>query len=152
MTEKQQAAVALFESGSVNCAQAVLCAFAPELGMDKDTLARLASGFGGGVGRLRGMCGAVSGMCMAASMLYGYGLEDSDEQKAATYAVIQRLVKGFEAAHGTINCGELMRSLAEKKEPTPTPRTEEFYATRPCSRFVATAAALLEAYIAEQQA
>ena len=72
MTEKQQAAVALFESGSVNCAQAVLCTFAPELGMDKDTLARIASGFGGGVGRLRGMCGAVSGMCMAAGALYGY--------------------------------------------------------------------------------
>ena len=95
MTEKQKAAVALFESGSVNCAQAVLCAFAPELHMDVDTLAHLASGFGGGVGRLRGMCGAVSGMCMAAGMLYGYGLNDTDEQKAATYAVIQQLVKAF---------------------------------------------------------
>lgn len=150
MTEKEKAAVELFESGCVNCAQAVLCAFAPELHIDTDTLARLASGFGGGVGRMRGMCGAVSGMCMAAGMLYGYGLNDTDEQKAATYAVIQELVGQFKEEHGTINCGELMRSLANKTEPTPTPRTAEFYATRPCSRFVASAARVLEAYLAQK--
>lgn len=150
MTEKEKAAVELFESGNTNCAQAVLCAFAPELGLDIDTLARLASGFGGGVGRTRGMCGAVSGMCMAAGLLRGYGLADDDDGKAKTYAMIQALLAQFKEEHGTINCGELMRSLANKTAPTPTPRTAEFYATRPCSRFVATAAGLLEAYLAQK--
>lgn len=143
---KGEEARAIFESGCANCAQAVLCAFAKEVGTDTETLARVASGFGGGMGRLRGQCGAVSGMCMAAGLLRGHGLAGEDGDKAATYRMTQELIAAFREKHGSTVCRELLGGNPST-DPTPTPRTAEFYRTRPCGGYIADAAEILDAYL-----
>lgn len=131
-----------------NCAQAVTVAFCDVTGLDEDFMARLSSGFGGGVGRMREICGAVSGMVMVLSHLYGYtdpGEEDCN--KAAHYALVQELAEKFRAEAGSILCREILDN--PPSDPNPTPRTEEYYKTRPCARMVMIAAKILDDYIAE---
>ena len=102
MSEKAQRAKALFLEG-YNCAQAVAGAFAPEMGLSVDAAARLASGFGGGMGRMREVCGAVSGMTLAASALRGYNDPKAGPEKTDTYAMIQELAGRFPiAANGCV--------------------------------------------------
>ena len=131
-----------------NCAQSVFLAFAPDLGLSDELALRLSSSFGGGMGRLREVCGAVSGMLMAAGALYGYTSPTDDQAKAAHYALVQDLAGQFRALHGTIICRELLgRTGAES--PVPEERTAAYYAQRPCARFVGDGAKILEAYMAE---
>ena len=119
MSEKAQRAKALFLEG-YNCAQAVAGAFAPEMGLSVDAAARLASGFGGGMGRMREVCGAVSGMTLAASALRGYNDPKAGPEKTDTYAMIQELAGRFRAENGSIICRELL-GLAR---PEGTPQAE----------------------------
>ena len=135
-------ACGLFANGA-NCAQAVFAAFADKMGMDTELCLKLSSSFGGGMGRLREVCGAVSGMFMVAGALYGYG-EDDDEKKKAHYALIQEMAEAFKKEHQTIICRELLELPLTVPDPTPTKRTEEFYRARPCIRFVETAALIME--------
>ena len=146
MSEKAQRAKALFLEG-YNCAQAVAGAFAPEMGLSVDVAARLASGFGGGMGRMREVCGAVSGMTLAASALRGYNDPKAGPEKTDTYAMIQELAGRFRAENGSIICREILDN--PPSDPNPTPRTAEFYKTRPCAHMVMTAAGILDDYIAE---
>ena len=132
-----------------NCSQAVLVAFAEDCGLSEKTAALLSSSFGGGMGRLREVCGAVSGMFMVAGVLYGYSSADNDSEKAEHYRRIQQLAEEFKAVYHTINCGELLKDLSVNKSPIPEKRTEEYYKARPCIRFVETAAEILDRYIAE---
>ena len=132
-----------------NCSQAVVAAFNDLTGLSDDLSPRLSSSFGGGMGRMREVCGAVSGMFMVIGMLYGYTDKDNDEKKAEHYKRIQQLAKEFTAVHGTINCGELLKELNVNKNHVPEKRTEQYYKTRPCVRFVETAAEIIERYIAE---
>lgn len=143
----EQQAVQYFLDG-YNCAQAVFLAFAPDLGMERAAAARLSSSFGGGMGRLREVCGAVSGMLMAAGALYGYDTPGDDVQKAAHYALVQALAGQFREAHSTILCRELLNRPGPES-PTPEARTPDYYASRPCARFVGTAARILEEYMAK---
>ena len=101
MTKHEALARANFLEG-YNCAQAVLLAFAEDAGLEKDTALRLASSFGGGVGGMREMCGALSGACMAAGLLFGYDSPDAKEEKAAHYARIRTIADAFRAEFGTI--------------------------------------------------
>ena len=136
----------LFLSGS-NCAQAVIVAFSDVTGMDEKTSARISSAFGGGMGRMREVCGAVSGMLMVLGHLYGYtdpGEEDC--HKAAHYALVQELAGKFREEAGSIICREILDN--PPSDPNPTPRTEEYYKTRPCARMVMIAAKILDDYIA----
>ncbi len=126
-----------------NCAQAVFAAFADKMGFDEVYALRLASSFGGGMGRLREVCGAVSGMFMVAGALYGYDYND-DEKKREHYELIQKLAAKFTAEHGTIICRDLLKIASEVPSPIPTKRDAEFYKARPCVRFVETAARLME--------
>ena len=131
-----------------NCAQAVLVAFEDVTGMDRTLAAKLSSSFGGGMGRMREVCGAVSGMLMVAGILYGY--EDPGEgdcHKKAHYELVQELAGKFREEVGSIVCREILKN--PPSDPNPTPRTEEFYKVRPCARMVMLAAQLLEEYIAE---
>ena len=147
----------LFVEG-YNCAQAVFVAFCDVTGLSRDYALRLSSSFGGGMGRLREVCGAVSGMFMVAGILYGYTSPTDDGQKKGHYALIQSLAAKFkERTHGdSIICRELLCALsAEKKAAsdtasTPTPRNDEFYKARPCLRFVECAAEILDELIAEK--
>ena len=137
----------LFLSGS-NCAQAVLLAFSDVTGLDHQTAAKVSSSFGGGMGRLREVCGAVSGMLMVAGLLYGY--EDPGEgdcNKKAHYQLVQHLAGKFREEVGSIVCREILKN--PPTDPNPSPRTAEYYKTRPCTRMVMTAARILDEYIAE---
>ena len=146
MTYKDKA-IELFLTGA-NCAQAVLTAFAPLVGLDEQTCLRISSSFGGGIGRLREVCGAVSGMCMAAGLLYGYDDLADPEAKKAHYARIQELCEAFRKRFGTLICRELLdQKTAADISPDPSPRTESYYRSRPCARQVGVAAEILEAYI-----
>ena len=131
-----------------NCAQAVLVAFCDVTGLDETFAARISSGFGGGMGRMREVCGAVSGMVMVLDQLYGYtdpGEEDCN--KAAHYALVQELAGKFREQVGSIVCREILDN--PPSDPNPTPRTAEFYKKRPCARMVILAAEILDEYIAQ---
>ena len=139
-------AAELFLSG-YNCAQAVAAAFSEELGLTESQAARMVSAFGGGMGRLREVCGAVSGMLFVLSSLYGYDTPGDDESKKVLYGQVQELAAAFREANGTIICRELLDN--PPNDPNPTPRTAEFYAVRPCARFVLTAGELMERFLEE---
>ena len=143
--DRQEKAAQFFLSG-YNCAQSVAMAFADKLGMEEKQAAKIASGFGGGFGRLREVCGAVSGMVMVASYLYGYDAPNQEKQ-AACYQMIQDLAGKFEAENGSIICREILKN--PPSDPTPSPRTAEYYAQRPCARMVMSATQILEDYINE---
>ena len=140
-------AAELFLSGS-NCAQAVVVAFCDVTGLTPEFSAKMASSFGGGMGRLREVCGAVSGMLMVAGLLYGY--EDPGEEdvnKKAHYQLVQELAGKFREQVGSIVCREILDN--PPSDPNPTPRTAEFYKKRPCARMVILAAEILDEYIAQ---
>lgn len=132
-----------------NCSQAVFLAFQELYGMDEAMAARLSSSFGGGMGRLREVCGAVSGMFMAAGLLYGYDTPGAQQEKAEHYKRVQELAKAYETENGSIVCRELLGLTEKRQEPTPEARTEGYYMKRPCPKLVRMAAAIMEQYIAE---
>lgn len=145
--EHQFLAADLFLNGC-NCAQAVVVAFCDLTGLDADYAKKLSCGFGGGLGRQREVCGAVSGMIMVLDLLYGYTEPgENDCHKKAYYGLVQELCSKFRNKTGSIICRELLDNPSS--DPTPSPRTAEYYATRPCTRFVMTAARILDEYIAE---
>ena len=129
-----------------NCAQSVALAFTDVTGLTPEQSARMVSGFGGGVGRLREVCGAVSGMVFVASCLYGYDAPNPEAQQQL-YALIQQLAGEFKAQTGSVICREILKN--PPTDPTPDPRTAEYYAQRPCARMCYLAANALERYIAE---
>ena len=127
-----------------NCAQSVFLAFANELGFDDETALKLSSSFGGGMGRLREVCGAVSSMFAVAGLKKGYVSPNDDEIKAKHYELIQSLAEEFKAKFGTFICRELLELPEGKDSPIPSKRTEEYYQTRPCEAFVRYAAEIIE--------
>lgn len=140
---KGEAAEKLFNDG-YNCSQAVFGAFCEELGIDKETGFMLSSSFGGGMGRLREVCGAVSGMFMVAGLAAGYSDPQDDEAKKRHYELIQKMAKIFTDKNGSIICRELLDMPNPKNDPTPTKRTNEFYQKRPCGKFVREAASIAQ--------
>lgn len=143
MDNHRETAKAYFLQG-YNCAQSVLLAFHEELGLEKEMAARLASSFGGGMGRLREVCGAVSGMLLAAGLLYGYSDPKDMEGKKAQYERVQRLAHEFSERNGSIVCRELLGLDHHADTPAPSARTQAYYKKRPCAELVADAAELLE--------
>lgn len=139
MTKGEQARE-LFLSG-YNCSQAVVLAFADEMQLDKELLARLTMGFGGGMSRLREVCGTVSGMTFVISALY-------PEDKASVYKRVQEAASMFRDKHGSVVCRELLKlDIKGADSPVPSPRTESYYKKRPCPDLVQSAADILENYI-----
>lgn len=136
----------LFMEG-YNCSQAVLGAFCDECGMDFETAMKLSSSFGGGMGRLREVCGAVSGMFMVAGLIYGYDDPKGQKEKTEHYERIQALALEFKEANGSIVCRELLGLSEKKSEPTPEVRTEQYYQKRPCPEMVKMAAEIMEQYM-----
>lgn len=136
-------AAQLFAEG-YNCAQAVTVAFCDLTGLSAEQAAMTASPFGGGFGRQREVCGAVSGMCMVLGTLYGYAAPAPDKQ-LALYADVQELCRRFREKAGSILCREILND--PPTDPAPTPRTAQYYAVRPCARMVYLAASLLDEYI-----
>lgn len=149
-SEYAKKAMDLFLEG-YNCSQAVFLAFSDKFDMDRITALRLSSSFGGGMGRLREVCGSVSGMFMVAGMLYGYDGPKDFEGKKDHYARIQQLAHKFEEQNGSIVCRELLGLGKGKDMPVPEKRTEEYYKKRPCVKLIGMSAAIMEAYIKEQE-
>ena len=146
---RREAAMANFMKG-YNCSQSVVLAFADMIDIDEATLSKLSSSFGGGMGRLREVCGSVSGMFMVAGMLYGYDGPETGQVKADHYARIQELAKRFEEKHGSIVCRELLGLSVRHDIPIPEARTSEYYKKRPCPEIIGDAAEILEQFINKQ--
>lgn len=140
----EKIAFELFLSG-YNCAQSTFAAFSDMTGLSLEESVRLASAFGGGMCGRRDTCGSVTGMLLALSQLRGYVNADDRNGKVEIYEVGKALVDEFEDLLGTVVCRELLAGI--KLSATPSVRTEEYYATRPCARFVAAAANILDGYL-----
>lgn len=130
-----------------NCSQAVLLAFADELGIDKEMACRLSSSFGGGMGRLREVCGAVSGMFMVAGLKYGYDDPKDSKGKTEHYKRIQELAKRFKDQNRYIVCRELLGLDIKTDSYVPSERTQDYYKKRPCADLVGDAADIISDYI-----
>ena len=146
MTFHEEKALNLFREG-YNCSQAVMLAFCDITNLDEKTALKISSSFGGGIGRMREICGAVSGMFMVAGMLYGYTEADDREGKNAHYARIQQLAGQFKELNGSYVCHELLKNVPHTSTPVSSERTAEFYKLRPCERMVCDAARLMDIYI-----
>ncbi|MEZ4358438.1 MAG: C-GCAxxG-C-C family (seleno)protein [Eubacteriales bacterium] len=133
----------IFKDGH-NCSQSVLLAFSDEFNIDPDTLLNLASSFGGGMGRLREVCGAVSGMFMVVGLKYGYSDPKDYNAKSTHYKLIQYLAKEFKRQNGSIICRELLKERKDQNTFVPEKRTETYYQTRSCPDMVEMAAAIVE--------
>ena len=149
MKDRSEEAKNNFLSG-MNCAQAVLCAFADRCGLDRETALKLASGFGGGIARQREVCGAITGMCMAADLICGPGEASDKAAKDEHYAFIRGLCDEFRNETGSILCRELL-GLAPKQSDSPVSeaRTAAYYKKRPCAELVALAAKILSEHLPE---
>lgn len=143
MSQRSERAKELFLEG-YNCAQAVVGAFAQELSIEFDTLMKTVSSFGGGMGRLREVCGAVSGMFFVAGALHGYDDPKAKEEKAEHYRLIQTLAEKFREKNGSIICRELLGEEKETITHVPETRTTAYYQKRPCKELVADAVLILE--------
>lgn len=157
MTSRKEKGMELFMQG-YNCSQAVVLAFADVIGVDQDQAARLSASFGGGLARLRHVCGTVSGMSMVAGMLTASSDPKDTQKKKENYEMVQRLAGEFEKRNGSIICRELLGLGTERtsvgKEyregAAPEPRTKEYYDKRPCKELVGEACEILEDFLFSQ--
>lgn len=150
MSEKDRA-VELFKQG-FNCSQSVFTAFAYRFGIDEETALKISAGLGGGIGRLREVCGAVSGGAMVIGSLACATQGKDSEAKQKNYELVREFTERFTKENGSIICRELL-NLGKKTESSPKPesRTAEYYKKRPCAELVECAARILEEMIAENQ-
>ena len=130
--------------GGCNCSQSVLLAFHEELGLDKETAARMASPFGGGMGRLREVCGTVSAMALLAGLAEGDVDPGDLKAREKAYRRTRDLTAKFEEENGSLICRELLGTLGREQSARPSERTPEYYKKRPCAKFVACAAGIIE--------
>ena len=140
MTDYGKRAEALFVSGK-NCAQSVFSAFAGDFGMDAEVAAKVSVGLGGGVGRMREVCGAVTGAALVLGLKYG-------PDKTAVYAKVQEFAAAFRAETGSVLCRDLLAETDATAGGAPEARTAEYYRKRPCAEIVRLAADLLAKMLA----
>lgn len=144
MNQNEKAALAknYFEQG-YNCAQAVLLAFCEETGLTSTQAARVASTFGGGMGKLREVCGAVTGMFMTLGLTNGYDDPKAKEDKTEVYRRVRALADAFQAENHSIICRDLLIDVETSSGAAPEERTKEYYERRPCGAYVEDAARIL---------
>ena len=143
MSERSERAAELFKEG-FNCAQAVVGAFAKDIGLDEKTAMKVSAGFGGGVGRTGEICGALSGAAIVAGMLYGATEGRDAENKARTYEEIQRIFRIFTEKNTFVTCREL-------KNPPESADGEMQYKRRPCMQLVEDAVLATEKVIFDKE-
>lgn len=147
--ERAQRAGEYFKAG-YNCAQAVVMAYNDIMGMDLDMVAKLAAPFGGGMGRMREVCGTVSGMTMLAGYIQPSADPKNLEERKNNYALVQHFAEQFRKENGDIVCRRLLglEPMAERNETAmPSERTPEYYKKRPCSEYVECAARIVGEYL-----
>ena len=167
MKPEREKAKELFLEG-YNCSQAVFAAYAERYGLDKELALRLSASFGGGMGRMREVCGAVSAMFMVAGMETGQVRPRDPEAKKANYEMVQKLARRYKEEYGSIICKELLGLVpmpgkekaegeggalraAEFTDTTPAERTEEYYKKRPCLEQIQRACDILDEILFEGQ-
>lgn len=148
MGNYSQKAKDLFLEG-YNCAQAVFLAFEDRIDIDRETALKLSSSFGGGMARMREVCGAVSGMFMVLGCLYGYDDPKAGEEKKAHYAFLREAAQKFKDENGSVICRDILEGATVGGDPEP--RTEQYYKKRSCAEYVEQCAAIVEAYIEERE-
>ena len=148
--ERVEKAKRLFKEGGYNCCQAVVLAYNDIFGLDDETAAAVSSGFGGGMGRMREVCGAVSGMTMLAGLMKPASDPSVKDWRTANYALVQKMAGEFRDMNGSIVCKELLGLVpmgsgtpAPKESPEPSDRTPEYYKKRPCEELVGIAARIV---------
>lgn len=146
MEPHAQKAKDLFLEG-YNCAQSMLGAYCDEAGIDFEQAIKLTASFGGGMGRLREVCGAVTGMFMIAGLKYGYTSSNDDETKAKHYELIQSLAKQFKEENGSIICRDLLELGEVEQGPVPDKRTADYYQHRRCAQLIENAGKMLDELI-----
>ena len=150
LEERVRKAGLLFKEGGYNCCQAVLLAYCDLFGLDEKTAASLSSGFGGGMGRMREVCGSVSGMVMLSGMLSPADNPSDKAGRTANYALVQEVAGEFRNINGSIICRELLgldkkpaEGQAMSESPVPSDRTAEYYKKRPCEELVKISARII---------
>lgn len=146
MSKHSDRALELFKQG-YNCSQAVFCAFGDEFDMDEETALRVSAGLGGGVGRMREVCGTITGAALVAGMLYGATDGKDSQKKAETYEKVREIADEFRKDNPSIICRELLGLTKEaqaKETATPEARTEHYYKKRPCSELVEYTAKIID--------
>ena len=152
--ERVEKARRLFKEGGYNCCQAVVLAYNDVFGIDDTMAAALSSGFGGGMGRMREVCGSVSGLVLLAGLLKPACDPSDKAARTGNYALVQEVAGEFKAMNGSIICKELLGltggPVAEGKgihgipeSPTPSDRTPEYYKKRPCEELVGISARII---------
>ena len=152
LEERVARAVDYFMQG-YGCCQSVVAAFADLYGLDETMAKRLAAGFGGGVGRMRMMCGAVSGIVMLTGLDCGQTEGGDREGKSACYKVVQELLAQSKAENGSLICAEILGLKGHEKAVSSyvaSARTAEYYKTRPCAAKVESAARIFAAYLKDK--
>ena len=150
LEERVAKARRLFKEEGYNCCQAVVLAYNDLFGMDDTLAASVASGFGGGMGRMREVCGSVSGMVILAGMLSPSQDPSDKAGRTANYALVQDLGREFKEINGSIVCKELLGLVpmgsgtqAPKESPEPSDRTADYYKKRPCEELVGISARII---------
>ena len=145
----------LFKEGGYNCCQAVVLAYNDLFGIDDQTAAAMSSGFGGGMGRMREVCGSVSGMVMLAGLIRPASDPSVKEWRTANYALVQEMAGEFKTINGSIVCKELLglvpmgnQAQTPQESPEPSDRTPEYYKKRPCEELVGISARIVGKKIA----
>ena len=134
-----------------NCSQAVLLAFCEDFGLEKETALKISEPFGGGMGRMREVCGTVTGMFMVIGLAMGNDNSKDNTTKKNVYKSVQELAAKFKEDNGSINCRELLGFKKNKKESNLTSeRTNEYYKKRPCPELCKYAADILEEYLKKE--
>ena len=149
--ERVEKAKRLFKEGGYNCCQAVVLAYNDVFGISDEMAAALSSGFGGGMGRMREVCGSVSGMVLLAGLLKPATDPSDKAARTANYALVQEVAADFKALNGSIVCKELLglvpmgsgAAAVAKESPEPSDRTPEYYKKRPCEELVGIAARIV---------
>ncbi len=151
--DRIQRAVELFMQG-YGCCQSVVCAFSDLYGLDEEMALKVSAGFGGGVGRLRMMCGTCSALVILAGLERGQTRGEDREGKAACYQLVRQLLETFRQRNGSIICAELLQMNGVKAETNtsqPDERNAEYYRVRPCARKVESAARVFAEYLASSE-
>lgn len=146
---KVEEAVQLFKSGC-NCCQSVFTPYAGLYGMPKDEALMLTSAMGGGIGRMREVCGAVSAMALVCGYIDGNADPDNQVKKEKIYQRVRDMSDEFARQNGSIICKELLGILEREESAAPSERTEEYYAKRPCVRCIRCAAEIIESTLGEE--
>ena len=150
LEERVAKAKRLFKEDGYNCCQAVVLAYNDLFDIDDRTAAALASGFGGGMGRMRDVCGSVSGMVMLAGLISPADDPSAKDGRTRNYALVQDVAGEFKAINGSIVCKELLglvpmgsSSPVPAESPEPSDRTPEYYKKRPCEELVGISARII---------